>query len=33
MGSWTFVFVALVFLVGWMIGNGGGGFGRIRSSC
>jgi len=26
MGSWTFVFTALVFLAGWMIGNGGSGF-------
>jgi uncharacterized membrane protein len=26
MGSWTFVFAALVFLAGWMIGNGGSGF-------
>ena len=26
MGSWTFVLVALVFLAGWMIGNGGSGF-------
>ena len=26
MGSWTFVFAALVFLAGWMIGNGSSGF-------
>ena len=26
MGSWTFVFAALIFLAGWMIGNGGSGF-------
>lgn len=26
MGSWTFVFAALLFLAGWMIGNGGSGF-------
>jgi uncharacterized membrane protein len=26
MGSWTFVFGALVFLAGWMIGNRGNGF-------
>lgn len=26
MGSWIFVFAALVFLAGWMIGNGGTGF-------
>jgi uncharacterized membrane protein len=26
MGSWTFVFVALVFLAGWMAGNRGNGF-------
>ena len=26
MGSWTFVFAALVFLAGWMLGNGGSGF-------
>jgi uncharacterized membrane protein len=26
MGSWTFVFVALVFLAGWMLGNRGAGF-------
>jgi uncharacterized membrane protein len=26
MGSWTFVFAALVFLAGWMIGNGRSGF-------
>ena len=26
MGSWTFVFGALVFLAGWMIGNRGVGF-------
>ena len=26
MGSWTFVFAALVFLAGWMFGNGGSGF-------
>jgi uncharacterized membrane protein len=26
MGSWAFVFAALVFLAGWMIGNGGSGF-------
>jgi uncharacterized membrane protein len=26
MGSWTFVFAAIVFLAGWMIGNGGSGF-------
>lgn len=26
MGSWPFVFVALVFLAGWMIGNGSHGF-------
>ena len=26
MGSWTFVFTALVFLAGWMVGNRGNGF-------
>ena len=26
MGSWSFVVTALVFLAGWMIGNGGDGF-------
>ena len=26
MGSWTFVFAALVFLAGWMVGNRGSGF-------
>jgi uncharacterized membrane protein len=26
MGSWSFVFAALVFLAGWMVGNGGSGF-------
>ncbi|MGY1704795.1 DUF1003 domain-containing protein [Geodermatophilus sp. SYSU D00697] len=26
MGPWTFVFGALLFLAGWMAGNGGGGF-------
>ncbi|MCW2697727.1 MAG: hypothetical protein JWR62_2812 [Modestobacter sp.] len=26
MGSWTFVLAALVFLAGWMVGNGGSGF-------
>jgi uncharacterized membrane protein len=26
MGSWGFVFGALIFLAGWMIGNGGHGF-------
>jgi uncharacterized membrane protein len=26
MGSWTFVFAALVFLAGWMAGNGSRGF-------
>jgi uncharacterized membrane protein len=26
MGSWTFVFAALIFLAGWMMGNGGTGF-------
>jgi uncharacterized membrane protein len=26
MGSWTFVFGALVFLAGWMVGNRGSGF-------
>ena len=26
MGSWGFVFGALLFLAGWMIGNGGHGF-------
>jgi uncharacterized membrane protein len=26
MGSWAFVFGALIFLAGWMIGNGGHGF-------
>jgi uncharacterized membrane protein len=26
MGSWGFVFGALLFLAGWMIGNGGSGF-------
>ncbi|MBU1865096.1 MAG: DUF1003 domain-containing protein [Actinobacteria bacterium] len=26
MGSWTFVFIALVFLAGWMVGNRGIGF-------
>ena len=26
MGSWTFVFAALVFLAGWMLGNRGSGF-------
>ncbi len=26
MGSWAFVFGALVFLAGWMVGNGGHGF-------
>ncbi len=26
MGSWTFVLVSLVFLAGWMMGNGGTGF-------
>jgi uncharacterized membrane protein len=26
MGSWTFVFVSLVFLAGWMVGNGRHGF-------
>ena len=26
MGSWGFVFGALVFLAGWMLGNRGGGF-------
>jgi uncharacterized membrane protein len=26
MGSWAFVLAALVFLAGWMIGNGGTGF-------
>jgi uncharacterized membrane protein len=26
MGSWTFVLAALVFLAGWMVGNGGTGF-------
>ncbi|MGQ0849081.1 MAG: DUF1003 domain-containing protein [Actinomycetota bacterium] len=26
MGSWAFVSVALAFLAGWMIGNGGDGF-------
>ena len=26
MGSWTFVFVAIVFLAGWMVGNRGTGF-------
>ncbi|WP_211661399.1 DUF1003 domain-containing protein [Modestobacter muralis] len=26
MGSWTFVFTALVFLAGWMVGNRGTGF-------
>jgi uncharacterized membrane protein len=28
MGSWTFVFGALIFLAGWMIGNGNHGFDR-----
>ena len=28
MGSWGFVFGALLFLAGWMIGNGGNGFDR-----
>lgn len=26
MGSWLFVFGALIFLAGWMVGNGGTGF-------
>lgn len=26
LGSWSFVFLALVFLAGWMVGNGGNGF-------
>jgi uncharacterized membrane protein len=26
MGSWTFVLAAMVFLAGWMVGNGGTGF-------
>ena len=26
MGSWTFVLLALVFLAGWMVGNGTTGF-------
>jgi uncharacterized membrane protein len=36
MGSWTFVFAALVFLAGWMIGDGSSGFGSypfILLSC
>ena len=28
MGSWGFVFGALLFLAGWMLGNGGNGFDR-----
>lgn len=26
MGSWTFIFIAIAFLAGWMLGNGGAGF-------
>ncbi len=33
MGSWGFVFGALVFLAGWMLGNRNVGFDKYRSSC